>query len=217
MKQTFLIVLLILAATFTAGATTIDPTLVKEVTYDYQMDYDKAVADCIGTLDVSISIPGDMDVHSLMFMYTARHTVNDDRIFFAIKSSYPADTDHISIDNISWGTYFRLAAILTDGSWIYSPTFCTDDFISEEDMELIRGHSSTETISIDPAPLKIKDRHLSIADPGVSYIEVFDIFGRQVYSGTADREISLENVHSPFIIVRYMLSDNLYTSKIIMK
>ena len=84
-------------------------------------------------------------------------------------------------------------------------------------MEWLMQHSSLENIAIDNEPFKIKNRWLSVNSPDITYIEIFDIFGKQLYHGAADQDISLENVHSSFIIAKYLLSNKFLTSKILIR
>lgn len=201
-----------------ANEDTVDPSVdsafIKEISYEYQMIYNEKGADCTGTLNISMSPPEGTE--GVILARSVGHDRHG-RLIFALKDLYTDDLSLISAHGISWGTYFMLEILLMDGNRIYSDIYYTDDFISEEDLQLIRQQSALDDISTDKAPMIIKNRHLSVENPDITYIELSDIYGRIVYSGPADREIPIEHISTPFIIARYMLSDNFFTSKILIQ
>ena len=210
-----LFILFVLAGTSDTLAYT-DSTFIKEITYDYRMIHAEKGEDCTGTLSIFLSVPPEAT--RVVLCRTAKHDHNvNGHLFFGTKILYETDVTQISADNISWGTYFYVAITLSDGSAFRSPTYYTDDFISKEDLLLIKPQSALEDIRADSRPLKITDGHLSVENPEITHIELWDIQGRQVYSGPTDTDIPLHHIRSPFLIARYMLSGNIVTSKILIK
>lgn len=211
-----LFILFVLAGTSDSLADVVtDSTFIKEITYEYRMIHDEKGADCTGTLSIFLSVPPEAT--RVVLCRTAKHDHDFyGHIFFGNKSLYEADVTQISVDNISWGTYFFVAIYLSDSAFC-SPTYYTDDFISKEDLLLIKPQSALEDIRADSRPLKITDGHLSVENPEITHIELWDIQGRQVYSGPADTNIPLHHIRSPFLIARYMLSGNIVTSKILIQ
>lgn len=215
-----LFILFVLAGTLDSLAEVVtDSTFIKEITYDYRMIHYEKGADCTGTLSIFLSVPPEArDVELVRSaVHDYRPAYHGSYIFFGSKSLYPPEVTKISVDNITWGTYFKVIIYFEDRDCIRSPIYYTDDFINEEDLLLIKPQSALEDIRADSRPLKITDGHLSVENPEITHIELWDIQGRQVYSGPADTDIPLHHIRSPFLIARYMLSGNIVTSKILIQ
>ena len=177
-----LFILFVLAGTSDTLAYT-DSTFIKEITYDYRMIHDEKGTDCTGTLNIFLSVPPEaIGVRLYRTCNHDRHKNDKHRLPFCLTYGYPVDVPQISVDDISWGSYFMVSIYLSDDSVLHTPTYYTDDFINEEDLLMIKPQSAMEGIRADSRPLKITDRCLSVENPEITHIELWDIQGRQVYS-----------------------------------
>lgn len=201
-----------------------DQLLIKDISYDYQLISDNKLGlDCIGSLYFSMSFP--TDIKTLIFERTNHHTIGDcfDDLHFTIKSECPITTTNLIIPNIYWGTYFRFCAILKNNNRIYSSTYSINEYINSSDLELLlhQDPSSIKTIDTDTENVYIytKNKNLEIITQEPIYLTVFDLSGVCIFNReilTAET-IPLNDVISPFFIVRYKTSNNTITKKILLQ
>jgi hypothetical protein len=195
--------------------------LIKEISYDYQLISNNELGiDCIGSLNFSISLP--TDINTLIFERTNHHTTEDD-LHFTIKSEYPITTTNLTIPNIYWGTYFRICAILKNNERIYSSTYSINEYIDSSDLELLLNQDPASIGSIgtdtENVHIYIKNRNLEITTQVPIYITVFALSGVCIFNREIliAETIPLNDVISPFFIVRYKISNNTFTKKLLLQ
>lgn len=187
-----------------------DDALIQDISYSYSLSYgNQTTLDCCGVLGLSLSLP--TNVNRLIFERTNSHIINPDlnNLHFIVKSEIPV-TSHLDIPDIYWGTYFRICAILTDETRIYSSVHSINDYIDHVDLEALLNSSSIEDTSIDKINLHIENHNLFVTTPDTLYLNVFDLHGNQIYNGIIHHSdvISLNQINSPFIIASYKTKSN---------
>lgn len=194
-------------------------SLIQEVTYDYQLFLgSREKLDCKGDLNLSMSLP--KNTWKLFFEKSKPHllSLESERLPFQAKSEFPVSSN-LTIPNIPWGTYFRIRAILADGTDVYSSIYSTNDYMNKDDLEALINSASVEDIHSDDISLQINNKRLHIAADEVVYLSIYDLYGKQIFSGNIEHaaEIPLDDVVSPFIIVKYSTSNISKTQKLLVK
>ena len=165
-----------------------------------------------------MSLPGNTS--RLIFEKSRPHllSLESERLPFQAKSEFPISSNLI-IPNIPWGTYFRIRAILADGTDVYSPIYSTNDYMNKDDLEILINSASVKDIHSDDISLHINNKRLYITADKVVYLFIYDLYGNQIFSGNINNaaEIPLDDVPSPFIIVKYSNSNITKTQKLLVK
>lgn len=189
-----------------------DEYIIQDVVYAYQLFYDDSNRlNCFGTLDLSVSLPAD--VQTFIVERTNHNDLDPDHLRFTIKSGYPSTTN-VSISNVYWGTYFRVCAVSADGSREYTPIYAINDYIDNEDLESLMQLSSVESMDDGSIDLVVKNKELRVEAPNSVSLVVSDLNGKQLFAGDVhkSRTIPLDGISHPFIIVTY-ISSNIKTTK----
>ena len=197
---------------------TIDDSFVKDITYDYQLiSRGEGYIDCCGTLNISVAMPTDVEV--FFVERTRPHLSENDKIYFGSKSVWPNMTTDINLDKIYWGSFFRIRVRFNDEREIFSPTYSINDFISEQDMELLAEHSSTDKINADKINLHIENKNLYVETHENVSLSIFDLLGKTIFTGNIYQSsiINLNHTSTPFIIVTYKNSSTTETKKLFVK
>ena len=197
---------------------TIDDSFVKDITYDYQLiSHGEAYTDCCGTLNISVAMPADVEV--FFVERTRPHLSENDKIYFGSKSVWPNTTTDINLDKIYWGSFFRIRVRFNDEREIFSPTYSINDFISEQDMELLGAQSSVENMDTDNINLRIENKNLYVETHENISLSIFDLSGRTIYTGNIYQSstIYLNNLSTPFVIVTYKNSSTAGTKKLLVQ
>lgn len=194
-------------------------SLVKEVKYNYQL-FSGSVEklDCKGDLYLSMSLPENTS--RLIFERSKPRLINPalDQLRILSKGEIPVGENH-TIHNIPWGTYFRIRAILADGTDVCSPIYSTNDYMSKVDLDALISSASVENVDIDDIKLYIEDKQLYVYTSEILSLSAFDMSGRQIFNGNIHQSmvIPLNNIISPFIIVKYSTSDTIKVKKMLVK
>ena len=201
--------------TITDSATN-DKLIIQNIAYNYQLFSDNgARIDCCGTLDLSISFPQNTSI--LIFERTRSHLIDPDtsNLKFLIKSEYPVTTN-LSIPEIYWGTYFRLCAILYDGTRICSPIYSINDYIEKTDLDELLKASALEEIGLDKISLHIRNKRLHVNTPMPLNLSIFDLYVEVIFNGDIQQssEIPLDHINTPIIIARYRTQNIIKTTKL---
>jgi hypothetical protein len=132
-----------------------------------------------------------------------------------IKSEYPVTTN-LSIPEIYWGTYFRLCAILYDGTRICSPIYSINDYIEKTDLDELLKASALEEIGLDKISLHIRNKRLHVNTPMPLNLSIFDLYGEVIFNGDIQQssEIPLDHINTPIIIARYRTQNIIKTTKL---
>lgn len=194
-------------------------SLIKEVEYNYKLFSGSGEKlDCKGDLNLSMSLPENTS--RLIFERSKPHllSLESERLPFQAKSEFPISSK-LTIPNIPWGTYFRIRAILEDGTDVYSPIYSTNDYMNKDDLDALINSASIEDVDIDDIKLYIEDKQLYVYTPETLSLSVFDMSGRQIFNGNIHQSmvIPLNNITSPFIIVKYSTSDTIKVKKMLVK
>lgn len=202
------------------GATvpmTYDEPLIQDVIYTYQLTSNhKNEYDCIGILNLSISLPSN--VATLIFERTLPHILNPDfnNLHFLIKSEYSNTTSNLTIPDIYWGTCFRICTIDTNGNRTYSSIYSINEYIEQNDLNLLLKRSSINSIEDNQVSLYIKNKTLFVETTENVHLSIFGLDGHHIFTGDVYQamEIPLYNINSPFIIATYKTSHITATKKI---
>lgn len=194
--------------------------LIKNVTYSYELLSDSQMKpDCVGTLHLTLSLPSDVSVSTIIFERTKPKITDPDLsdLHFLVKSEYPATAATITKTDIYWGTYFRIRVILSDGNDVYSPVYSVNDYIDRKDLESILNQSSVKDIDTDNMSLYIEGKNLHITTSEPLTLDIFDLQGNHIYAGNVQTStvISLDQVNTPFIIARYKTTNAVRAKKIL--
>lgn len=195
---------------------------VKNISYNYEMFvYENGRANCNGplTLDITFS----KNCNRILLFKSRAHLLSDDRILSWALSEFsiPISTSdiEISLANISWGTYFKLRADFEDGTFLYTPTYCTNSYINENDLNIVIGQASVDHTIYDSLNISVNNNFLSIDTSESVDFTIADLNGNIYFSGIISRPtlIPIDNVTSPIILVRYKIKDSIITKKFIVK
>lgn len=189
---------------------------------EYNYTFSDGYLTCKGDLEVIVDVS---DRCSKLFIYYSKPFITDIEDFKAFIAKYefvsfePGSKNRLVIPNIKWGTYFRVRELLDDGTNIYSPTYCTNDFIDGNDLEKILEQASVDITETDDINTTINNGHLLINTSSPVEFTIADLDGNLLYSGIVSRqtEISLAPATSPIIIIRYNIKGKIITKKFVIK
>lgn len=91
--------------------------------------------------------------------------------------------------------------------------------MNKDDLEVLINSASVEDIHSDDVSLYIDNKRLYMTADEVVYLSIYDLYGNQIFSGNMNHttEIPLDDVPSPFIIVKYSTSNITKTQKLLVK
>ncbi len=194
---------------------------ITDINYSYELfNKSQSKFDCAGTLTCSISIPEN--AKELIFERTSPYQYNHNYIFFSSKTPYSIDgAPYINIEkeNIHWNTYFRVRILFEDDSSIFSAIYFINDYIKPSDLEILTGASNIEDIESSPVSIHVRNRRLYIENYDTANITIYDGQGIFLFSKliTGNEEIPIDNIRSPYIILKYISPRNSLTKKILIK
>lgn len=94
---------------------------IKDVEYDYNMFSDGGRMDCTGLLQFYIIVPPEGQ--RVLVYRTRKHLIEGDRLYPFAVSEWDIDSNriaHVSLKNISWGTYFKVCVLYDNDIRVYS-------------------------------------------------------------------------------------------------
>lgn len=194
---------------------------ISDIYYDYELIYNDKTDryDCIGSLGMTVKVFDDFK--RILFCRTREHRLESDRKNFIYCMTYEVNgTDNpieLLLTKVRWGTYFRIRADFEDGSRIYSPTLCVNDYIAPDDWEKIKNSNTSGVGFINEdknVEISLKNQWLKVKTDKPIDFSVIDLFGRVIYNGRVlqNADIPIEN---RFIIVQYNYNGKIFTKKII--
>lgn len=184
--------------------------------YVYDVDEDSGYIDCIGTLGMTVNVPSEYAY--VRFDRSGQH-LNDSSEFGASAASMYENAGtsfRIIKENISWGTYFKASVIFADGDRIYSPIYCVDDYIKDEDLAVFKSQDDVDEVCIMPVIIKTKNKTIIIEANERTFFKITGIDGKTIYSGYVSGKTEIP-VCSPILIVNYQSSSKFITKKLICK
>ncbi len=193
--------------------------VLNDIKYDYTVsEKDGDWLDCVGKL--SFSIPIAEDVSFMILSKTIPRYPADKEIRF--HSKLPIDIEpsqtvvNFQQDGIYWGTYFQMAYFMNDGSIERSPIYCTNSYISSDDLYRLTESASVTEIEPEDCGFSYNSttRTLKI-DEGAS-VEFFDITGRVIFRETGEQNISLSHLQGKYVIIRCVFNNGIYNKKLIL-
>lgn len=102
---------------------------------------------------------------------------------------------------------------------MYSPIYSTNDYMSKVDLDALISSASVENVDIDDIKLYIEDKQLYVYTSEILSLSAFDMSGRHIFNGNIHQSIviPLNNIISPFIIIKYSTSDTIKVKKMLVK
>lgn len=196
---------------------------VDNVSYDYEMTDSNGFPDCSGTMKCTIHVtPG---IKRIILGRSRTHVMKPNDYMIVVKREYnlsdnQTDID-VAIDNCSWGQYFRAWAVVPDDHWVHTPFFSTNDYINPEDLKMILDAAGVEDVETDAedAIIKVDGKRLTVDVSGSISLSVADLNGRSIFNGEVKQStvIPLDCVTTPFVVVRYVAADKVFTKKFIVR
>lgn len=195
-----------------------DEPLIYDVTYSYDLiSNSQSKIECVGSLSFFVSLPPNTDTFILERTNPYNRGTFREK-FFLSKALYPVTTTELTLPKIYWGTYFRICAIFTDGTRTFSPTYSVNDYIDPTDLETLlnQGSASVENTEEEKVCLYVNNHKLQVSTPELLSLFVFDLYGKCIFNGDIHQAttIPLDNITSPFVIVRYKTSETTITKKL---
>ncbi|MCM1489370.1 MAG: hypothetical protein NC095_00880 [Muribaculum sp.] len=190
--------------------------VVEDIKYDYDVDEDSGFIDCIGTLSMTVNVPSEYAY--VRFDRSGQH-LNDSSEFGASAASMYEDAGtsfKIIKENISWGTYFKASVVFPDGDRLFTPIYCVDDYIEDEDLAIFRSQNDIDEVFVMPVIIKAINKTIIIESNEKTFFNVTGIDGKTIYSGYVFGIIEIP-VSSPISIVNYQLNNKIITKKLICK
>ena len=191
-----------------------------DVDYRYQIEKRSPARSCIGDVYIDLIPPKDTKV---VFFYTAPYhdSPEEIRIFTGASRYVVADTDSIVKikKTMVWRTYFRFSFCDSVDNRKYSPTYCINSYIKEEDLKTLRDWASIDDVEGDNPAVSIRNHQLEIETNSATNITAFDLNGTILYDGIVSfpTSIPLKPSNSPYIIVRYSINGKTETKKLALK
>lgn len=191
-----------------------------DVDYRYQLEKTSPLRSCIGDVYIDLIPPKDTKV---VFFYTAPNhdSPEEIRIFTGVSRYVVADPDSIVKikKTMAWRTYFRFSFCDSNDVRKYSPTYCINSYIKEDDLETLRDWASIDDIAGDEVTVAINNHQLEIDTNSAIDITAFDLNGIIMYDGIVSfpTSIPLKSSNSPYIIVKYSINGKTKTKKLVLK
>lgn len=191
-----------------------------DVDYRYQLEKTIPLRSCIGDVYIDLIPPKDTKV---VFFYTAPNhdSPEEIRIFTGVSRYVVADNDSIVKikKTMAWRTYFRFSFCDSVDNRKYSPTYCINSYIKEDDLKTLRDWASIEDVEGDNVAVSIRNHQLEVETNIATEITAFDINGTILYDEIVSypTSIPLKSSNSPYIIVRYSINGKTKTKKLLSK
>lgn len=192
--------------------------VLNDIKYDYTV-YDKGGwLDCVGKL--SFSIPVTDDVSYMILYKTKPRYPADKEIRFHSKLPIDIEADQTIVEfqqeNIYWGTYFQMSYYMKDGSIEHSPMYCTNTYISQADLDRLTESASVDDIMPDDCGFSFNRMTRTFEVKEGASVEIFDITGQILFSGTGEQNLSLANLQGKCVIVRCATDNGVYNKKLML-
>ncbi len=112
-----------------------------------------------------------------------------------------------------------LCVYLENDNYVYSRTYTISDYIDEEDLALLNQQSSVEDVDVKDVKIHAENGILNVEATENIVLSVYDLFGNCLFCGDINgtHSISLKNLSTPFIILRYSNSVSTKTQKILVR
>lgn len=122
----------------------------------------------------------------------------------------------ITVENVSWGVYFKLWAFYKDGSGIGTDIYTTNSYIAPKDLEALLNQSGIEEVDGGDVYITVSNRVLTFRSSVSVPLTVYDFQGSLLYCDESDGSRSIP-VNAHFIIVQYQWGGKTVTKKIRVK
>jgi len=157
-----------------------------------------------------------------MFLRTRQHLIEyPTRWVFAKSVFFKEDIGNgteytITKPDMSWGTFFRAAAIDEENNWLFSDIIDINSFIASDDLDKILEYANVEDISNNPVSININNRTLIIDSEENIILNVYNINGTPIFSGQIYGHMEIP-INPPLIFIRLQNNNHVTTKKIIVK
>lgn len=196
---------------------------VDNVSFDYEMTENNGSPNCYGAMKFTVHV--SPDVERIVLERSRNHVLDVDKVLAFLKQTLKPEENQtsvdVNIDNASWGKYFRVWAYLPDGNHAHTPFFSTNDYMNSEDLKTILDAAGVEDIEsdADATVIRLDGKNLIVDVSGSVNLIVADLNGRNIFSGEVKQStvIPLDCVTTPFVVVRYVAADKVFTKKFIVR
>lgn len=185
------------------------------IKYEYTLIEQNGRKDCIGTLSFSLNITNE--INRVLLERTNPH-FKGDKIRFAAKRVLSFDPDcsiaNISIEDVKWGTYFRLLYFMKDDTSKVTSIYHTDTYISQADLDILNDGMGVDDIKDDGSLITYnpENKTLSVSHP--VNCEIYDLLGRVLFTGAIEDCISLSGFNTGLLIVHCLDNNRKIVKKI---
>jgi len=217
----FIILTISVIITFSAKAITNDSSLPHgpytpfDINYNYSLTGEDNHWDCSGTLSFSLTIPTGLS--HIILERTPPHYTRDD-IRFTIKREISFDANdeilNVFIEDVKWGTYFRIAFLMDDGVYNFSSVYNINSYISQTDLDKLTRSSGIEDVKCFPEPITYDIESQALLSLHPIHCEIFDFSGKCLFNGVIDGCLPMANTHTQIIILRYYSNNYTIVKKI---
>ena len=189
---------------------------IKDVEYDYNMFSDGGRMDCTGLLQFYIIVPPEGQ--RVLVYRTRKHLIEGDRLYPFAVSEWDIDSNriaHVSLKNISWGTYFKVCVLYDNDIRVYSSFYCVNSYIDKDDLDLLLNQASVESPVSGLFSIKV----LVIETSETVNLAVVDLHGNILFSGNLSKPttIPIDKAASSVIITRSTINGKTTTNKFLLK
>ena len=193
---------------------------IKDVEYDYNMFSDGGRMDCTGLLQFYIIVPPEGQ--RVLVYRTRKHLIEGDRLYPFAVSEWDIDSNriaHVSLKNISWGTYFKVCVLYDNDIRVYSSFYCVNSYIDKDDLNRLLNQASVESPVSGLFSIKVLDKDLVIDTSETVKLAVVDLHGNILFSGNLSKPttIPIDNAASSVIITRSTINGKTTTNKFLLK
>lgn len=190
----------------------------KDIKYDYNVIDDNGSLDCVGKL--SFSIPVAENVSSMILLKSKPHYPADKEVWISTKLPIDIEPNQTVVEfqqeSILWGTYFQMAYYLKDGRVKESPMYCTNTYISQADLDRLTGLDSVDGIVQDDCGFSFNSATRTLEVKEGASVEIFDITGRVLFSGTGEQNVSLAHLQGRCVVVRCVTNNGVTNKKLVL-
>ena len=221
MKRIFgLLTMAVLALNMSASTTSpYEHIEIDDITYRYQVvEKENAILetflDIEGPLELSICLPSDV----VVVIVEWKHHYEDDPFPDFYNRRKPFETEegvfkiNAILENIDWNSGFRAYAIFKDGHYEHTQSYEINEYIKEEDLELVRNQSNIDETDYDDVSVTMRNNCVVVEPQSETVVDVIRPNGISIFSGSVSERTEIP-VDSKLVIVRCKTKDKTITKK----
>lgn len=211
-----------ISSSYEAASSNENEVIFSSIEYDYHIDYDNTTNTriCCGDVHIKLTVP--FSTKRIMTERTApQQSIPTSDPHFVIKSLIDiTDSDgeqYISLHDVYWNTYIRIAAIDSDDNRIYSQIINLNDYISESDYKYLLGsQASIGQTSFPTSKIYLEHGNLIIEPENQLELWIYNINGNYISHTTLFEKTVLPiiDINAKYIILKVMEDGKSYTIKL---